>query len=233
MAGQRSNDPGAVTPVRPDLRKIARAYRQVEAAWDAIDDQLDALKIGRKDTRFDTVVRRRMVSAYKYLDYLLEQRIPPFALESLSFMMELNNRVHYGTNLKLRREYATAIRYTEEKFYRNVSVLLDWHRRHLARGDHPMKMAAEIYVGIIGQPQLFIEGNHRTGSLIASWIDLYHGYAPFVLTPDNAIPYFVPSSEIKMFANRSTWRGMSKLPKYKKSFRRLWERLVDPAYIAD
>jgi hypothetical protein len=52
---------------------------------------------------------------------------------------------------------------------------------HTRRGDHPYKLAAEAYLSIVGQPQLFTEGNHRTGSLIASWINLHAGYPPFVL----------------------------------------------------
>lgn len=219
-------------PLRPDLSRIDHSFRRVEAAWESIDDQLDELKIGRKDTPFDAGVRERMMAAYAYVDYLLEQRVVPFALDSISCMMELNNRVHYGLDLDLRAEFATAIHFTERKFYPNVEVLMAWHDRHLRKGDHPLKVAAEIYVGIISQPQLFIEGNQRTGSLISSWIDLYHGYPPFVLSPENAIAYFAPSSEIKAFANKAVWRGVSKLPKYKKSFKRLWEKLIDCAYIA-
>jgi hypothetical protein len=220
------------SPLRPDLSKIDASYRRVQKDWNLIDDQLDQLKIGRKDTRFDKVIRGRMMSAYGFLDHVLKLRVEPFSMDSLSFMLELNHRVHYGTDSELRAEYSTAIHCAERKFHRNVLVLLKWHDKHLAKGDHPLKVAAEMYVGIIGQPQLYIEGNHRTGSLIASWINLFHGYPPFVLSPDNAISYFAPSSEIKAFADKTTWRGMSKLPKYKKSFRTLWERLIDPDYIA-
>jgi hypothetical protein len=51
--------------------------------------------------------------------------------------------------------------------------------------------------------QLFIEGNNRTGSLIASWINLYAGYPPFVLLEQSAVDYFAPSAAVKQFANRS------------------------------
>jgi hypothetical protein len=86
-------------------------------------------------------------------------------------------------------------------------------------------------VSIVGQPQLFIEGNHRTGSLIASWINLWAGYPPFVLSEDNAVDYFAPSAAIKQFANKSTWRGRSQLPKYHKSFRAFWEKHVEEKYV--
>ena len=76
-----------------------------------------------------------------------------------------------------------------------------------------------------------MEGNHRTGSLIASWINLYAGYPPFVLSVDNAVEYFAPSAAIKQFADKSTWRGRRQLPKYRKSFRAFWEGHVDARYV--
>jgi hypothetical protein len=57
---------------------------------------------------------------------------------------------------------------------------------------------------VLGYPQLYIEGNHRTGSPIADWISVYYGFPPFDLPAENALAYFAPSIEIKQFANKST-----------------------------
>jgi hypothetical protein len=91
--------------------------------------------------------------------------------------------------------------------------------------------AAETHVSVFGYPQLFIEDNHRTGSLIASWINLDAGFPPFVLSVDNAIAYFAPSAGVKRFADKSTWRGKARLPKYRKSFREFWEHHVEAKYV--
>jgi hypothetical protein len=128
-------------------------------------------------------------------------------------------------------EYAKAIEATSEKFYQHIEPIQDWYQRHLSRGNHPLKIAAEIYVSILGYPQLYVEGNHRTGSLVADWINAYYGFPPFVLSADNAIAYFAPSAEIKSFANKSTWRGQARLPKYRKSFLAFWERHIDSQYL--
>jgi len=40
-----------------------------------------------------------------------------------------------------------------------------YHKHETA---NPFKVAAQVYVGVLSQPQLFQEGNHRTGSLIDS-----------------------------------------------------------------
>jgi hypothetical protein len=78
---------------------------------------------------------------------------------------------------------------------------------------------------------LFIECNHRTGSLIACWINLHAGYPPFVLSVDNALAYFAASAEIKQLADKSTWRGRRHIPGYRKSFRAFWEQMVNPRYV--
>jgi hypothetical protein len=146
-------------------------------------------------------------------------------------MLELNNRVHYGTDTALRAEFAKAIAANNEKFSQNVGPIVGWCEKHIARGDSAYKLAAEVYVSILGRPQLFVEGNHRTGSLIASWINLGADCPPFVLSIDNADAYFAPSAEIKHFADRSTWRGRARLPKYRKVFSEFWRQHVEERYL--
>ncbi len=218
-------------PGRLNLVAIDRSLQTVEMNWSRIDDMLDQKGIGRKDTPFTATIRMRMMSAFQYLDDLLAQQIPPFAQESIEPMLTLNERVHYGTDQKLLSEYATAIHVTSEKFYRYIGPIQSWYEVHTKRGNHPLKVAAEIYVSILGYPQLYIEGNHRTGSLVANWISVYNGYPPFVLSVDNALAYFAPSAEIKSFANKSTWRGQAQLPKYRKSFLAFWQSHIDRKYL--
>lgn len=213
-----------------DLPVVAASLKQVQRRWPRIDAELDRLRIGRKDA-FSAFVRRNMVSAYSLLDELVAGQVQPFSRDGLEHMVMLNNRVHYGTDGVLMAEFASAIEANAIKFHDNVEPVAAWYEKHASRGDHPLKLAAETYVAILGQPQLFIEGNHRTGSLIANWINLQAGLPPFVLSVDNAIAYFAPSAEIKRFADRSTWRGRARLPKYRKSFREFWERHIEARFV--
>lgn len=219
-------------PGRLDLEAIDASLKTVEMYWSQIDDELDRRGIGRKDTPFTTLIRLRMMSAFQYLDALLAQQIPPFSRESIEHMLVLNERVHYGIDQQLMAEYAKAMQATAEKFYQHIGPIQQWYEQHTKRGNHPLKLAAEIYVSILGYPQLYIEGNHRTGSLIANWITVYHGFPPFILSVENAIAYFAPSAEIKRFVNKSTWRGQAQLPKYRKSFLIFWESHIDSHYLS-
>jgi hypothetical protein len=85
-------------------------------------------------------------------------------------------------------------------------------------------------VGVLSQPQLYQEGNHRTGSLIASAVLLENGCPPFVLTRQNAVAYFNPSSEIK-FTDKRTVRGKVRLPKYQRDFRSFLQQNVNEGYV--
>jgi hypothetical protein len=217
-------------PARLNLETIASSLATVELHWTEIDDDLERRGIGRKDT-FDAVLKMRMLSAFGYLDELLSKQIPPFSPASIEPMLLLNERVHYGTDRYLLAEYVKAREATAEKFYQNIEPIHQWYEQHSARGQHPLRLAAEVYVSVLGYPQLYIEGNHRTGSLLADWISVYFGFPPFVLSADNALAYFAPSIEIKHFADKSTWRGQTRLPKYRKSFLHFWEHHIDSRYL--
>ena len=217
-------------PGRLDLEAIASTLTTVELRWTEIDNELERRGIGRKDP-FDATLKMRMVSAFGYLDDLLREQIPPFSPPSIEQMLLLNERVYYGTDQRLMAEYARAREATAEKFYQHIEPIQEWYERHRARGQHPLRLAAEVYVSVLGYPQLYIEGNHRTGSLIADWISVYFGFPPFVLSAENALAYFAPSIEIKHFADKSTWRGQAKLPKYRKSFLQFWEQHIDTRYL--
>ncbi len=216
---------------RINLLMVGYSLQEVEDYWDEIDDALDEQRIGRKD-KFSDVLRRNVVSAYEYLDALVGAGIRPFSRESLPHMLTLNKRVHYGTDARLMDEYSQAIKANEQDFfYPGIERIYDWVKRHRQRGDHPLKIAAEVYVAILSRPQLFNEGNHRTGTLISDWISLYYGFPPFVLSVDNALAYFEPSAQIKHFGDKSTRRGLRQLPKYHKSFRKFWDQHIDSKYL--
>jgi hypothetical protein len=147
------------------------------------------------------------------------QGIDLFALNNLDLILEINHRVLCGDDPQVRREYAGHIAETQAHFYNNdiggIGPLFEWYQKH--SDETVWKCAAGTYVRTLSNPQLFKEGNHRSGTLIASYITMREGLPPFVLTVDNAEAYFNPSSVIK----HTVKRGLSelfKLPKIKKRY---------------
>lgn len=217
--------------LRPNLKEIEQSYISVRKNWKKIDDLLDEEKVGRKDTPFDTVLMENLLTAWDYIDFFIRKK--DYSLLSKKGgpdMLEINNRVHYGLDDKLRQEYTKAISATADKFTRQVKPLRKHYSKKTAKKESPSRIAAEIYIAILGSPQLYIEGNHRSGSIVSSWINLVHGRPPFVLTVENALSFFKPAQQIKQFDKSSTWRSLTKLPKYKKSFKEFWVNHCDDRF---
>src|SRR5262249_58060330 len=79
-----------------------------------------------------------------------------------------------------------------------VRDLLEWYDMH--RGDSAWFRAAGTLIRVISKPQLYVEGNHRSATLAASWILGASGEPPFVLSVENAAGYFQPTSVIRDIA---------------------------------
>jgi len=198
----------------------------VQRHFSTINEVLDC----RRDD-FTDVVRRNMLAAYEFLDTVVNDDIDLFSDQGLEALLQLNHLVLLG------RSYDTSafgrhIKVTRQQFFANfpryVKPIRRWYRKHETA--NPYKVAAQVYVGVLSQPQLYQEGNHRTGSLIASGILLQNGCPPFVLTRQNAVAYFNPSSEIK-FTDKRTIRGKLRLPKYSRKFREFLQRNVDQSFV--
>lgn len=164
-------------------------------------------------------VRQNMLAGYALVDDLVRRDIDLFSLKDFGLMLELNTTVLCGNDPGLRHEFAEHIAATEKRFYESegggIGDLLEWYAGH--RNESAWKRAAGAYVRILSKPQLFIEGNHRTGSLIASYLLMRDGNPPFVLTVDNAEAFFNPSSVIRNTAKHGA-RALFELPKIKKKY---------------
>lgn len=191
---------------------------------------INALLNCRRDD-FTDMVRQNMLAAYEFMDAIVRQDLDLFGGDGLEALLQLNHIVLLGEGYDA-REFRRHISATRTRFFDNfrdyVRPIRRWYRKH--ETENPYKVAAQVYVGVLSQPQLFQEGNHRTGSLIASGILLQNGCPPFVLTRQNAIAYFNPSSEIK-FTDKRTIRGKLRLPKYRRAFREFLQQNVNQAYV--
>ena len=212
--------------LRLNLGRIDGELRDVQRHFPAINAVLNC----RRDDFSDTV-RQNMLTAYEFLDAVVDRNLDLFSDEGLEALLQLNHLVLLGRGYDP-RAFGRHISATRHQFFDNfsryVKPIRRWYRKH--ETDNPYKIAAQIYVGVLSQPQLYQEGNHRTGSLIASGILLQNGCYPFVLTRKNAVAYFNPSSEIK-FTDKRSIRGKLRLPKYQHEFRKFLQQNVNQAYV--
>ncbi len=212
---------------RLDVKKIEESLRAVQADFSRINESLD----DRREPMQEQIVSN-MVAGYEYVNFLLAKDINVVRREGLHHFLELNHIVLCGPAGEARRDYREHIEATTSRFYQqeefSISHLRRWAEKH--ENDSPWKLAAGLYILHISWPQLFLEGNHRTGALMMSCILARQGKPPFVLSVENAKAYFDPSSLAKK--TRKDILGIYyTLPKIKKRFARFLERQACTEYL--
>jgi len=199
---------------RLDLPAIERALRKVQDRFAHLSQDFTE----PRDPLTDEVLHN-VLEGYALIDDYVARGVDLFDLQQLNLMLEINATVLCGRDPVRRLEYAQHLAATEEHFFNNVEGgikdLFNWYCAY--RSDSPWKRAAGVYVRILSKPQLFIEGNNRSGSLIVSYLLMRAGLPPFVLTLNNAEGYFNPSSVIRNSAKHGV-KALYELPKIKKKY---------------
>lgn len=214
---------------RLNLAAIEASLRAVQADFERINRLLE----DRRDPMDDAVVAN-MMAGYRSVDRAITDGIDLFAMGHLKHLLELNALVLCGTDTAERLNADVHLRATERRFYEQeeggIRDIVEWCDLH--RGESVWKRAAGVYIRILSEPQLFIEGNHRTGALIMSYLLAREGRPPFVLSVDNARAYFDPSSLVKKIKKRSI-RMLFKLPGLKQALADLLHDGADRHYLVD
>jgi prophage maintenance system killer protein len=109
-----------------------------------------------------------------------------------------------------------------------IRDIIEWYDMHAK--ESAWKRAAGVYIRVLSEPELFIEGNHRTGALIMSYILARDGYPPFVLTVDNAQAYFDPSTLITKKKKKSLTL-LLEMPRLKRQFAEFLTSQENPKYL--
>lgn len=188
------NDRAVSDVARLNLPKIEHSLRRVQRDFERINATLDT----PRDPLNDEVLTQ-MLLGYEQVDRYLDEGVDLFAPGGSPQLLELNTLVLFGRDARTREECSTQIAASRQHFYAKsdggIEALVAW--AHGLNGATTWQRAASVYVHILSQPQLFIEGNHRTGSLVMSWILACAGKPPFVLSVENAKAYFDPSALVK------------------------------------
>ena len=177
-----------------NLAAIASALRQLQRVFPEINRSL----LDHRD-RLDDEVILNMLDGYAFVDQLISERVDIFETGHSSYWLRLNAIVLCGEDSGKLARHHRMLEATEDRFYEEpgagIGDIMNWYSLH--RGKDVWRRAAGVYNRILSEPQLFIEGNHRTGALIMSYLLTREGQPPFVLTRKNAKGFFDPSSVAK------------------------------------
>ena len=212
---------------RLNLQAIEASLRTVQKNFASINASLHC----RRETMADEIVAN-MMAGYEFVDQLIADRSALFSLGHLRWLLELNALVLCGRDPAERERHAEHLAATEEHFYGErddgIRDVVEWYELH--KGESVWKRAAGVYIRVLSEPQLFIEGNHRTGALIMSFILATESQPPFVLGIDNARSYFDPSTLITKTSKRSV-AMLFRMPKLKKEFAAFLREQADDRYL--
>jgi hypothetical protein len=213
---------------RLDLAAIETSLRALQVRFDKINASLDSPR-----DPFSDEVLGNLLSGYGYLNTLIDSNIDLLAPGASQHLLKLNCLVLWGACDLVAGPCASEFTATEEHFYDDASAggvraLMDYVAGH--RGAGIWKRAAGTYIHILSQPQLFLEGNHRTGALVMSYILCKRGKAPFVLTPENAKAYFDPSTLVKG-CRKHSFRSLFEIPKLKKRLAKVLQETAEPDHL--
>ncbi|PNG25666.1 hypothetical protein [Methylocella silvestris] len=211
-----------------NLAAIEAALREVQRVFPQINKEL----FDRRDSLDDEVIEN-MMQAYALVDQLLTDRVDIFAMGQLNHWLKLNAVVLCGADPQVVQRHHRLLEATATRFYdepgAGIGDVMDWYA--LNRGKSVWRRAAGVFNRILSDPQLFIEGNHRSGALIMSYVLAREGYPPFVLTKENARGFFNPSSVIKKAKKRS-FIMQYKFQKFTGLFADYLQNQQNPAFLA-
>lgn len=210
-----------------DLCAIEASLRELQVQFPRINR---LLKSGR-DSMDDGVVAN-MMAGYAFIDGLIAERADIFAMGHLKLFLEINALVLCGRDERQRAQAGTHLAATERRFYDQegggIRDVVEWYALH--RRESPWQRAAGVYIRILSEPELFIEGNHRSGTLVMSYILTREGHPPFVLTVANAKAYLDPSTLITK-TRKHSFAMLYRMPRIKRSFANLLKGQADPKYL--
>jgi hypothetical protein len=212
---------------RINIDQVEVSLRAVQRDFKLINQTLDM----PREHLADEIVEN-MIAGYRYVNQVLEMDVSLLGLKGLRHYLELNHIVLCGYGTRNRKNYHRHIQHTTQQFHEQKEFSIR-HLRSWADANKkvsPWKRAAGAYLLQISRPQLFPEGNHRTGALLMSCILVRNGKPPFVLTVKNAKAYFDPSSLAKS-TFKNIWGKHYKLPKIRKNFANFLKSQTNPGLL--
>lgn len=207
-----------IATIEHDLREFQRNFHQIN----------DRLAMRRED--LTDVMAEQIVDAYRFLNDLLRRDMDLFTPAGLHALLEMNHIVLCGSDTATRSQYYQHLNETRKSFLKRIKPIKEWVLRK--RGDgNPYKLATGFYTRMLSQPQLFLEGNHRTGNILLNYLLVSRRAAPYVISVDTAARYLDLSGDIKFTNKENSLDSTMRMPGHSKRFRLFLEEHGSERYL--
>ncbi len=210
-----------IAAIRSSLIDTQQHFKKINAT----------LKVKRKPPSDEVI--DNLVAGYAKIDQYLADGTDLFKMGNSHLILELNHLVLYHSANISFEEDKSQFKATKNHFYEaqggGIGALMEWLDMH--QSSNVWQRAAGVFTHILSQPQLFLEGNHRTGSLMMSYLLMRAGRSPFVLSIDNAIHFFEPAELTKNRHKKTLLDELIHLPKQTRKFAKLLKSEQTKKYI--
>jgi prophage maintenance system killer protein len=195
-----------------NIEAINDSLQDFQQVLPDINDQLSL----RRELFVDDM-RERILEGYEFLNNLIKKHFNLFTPAGQTSILEMNHIVLCGTSTSVRYEYHEHILSTRASFQQHIKPIRNWFNKVSKKGD-PFELAAGFYIRALSQPQLFIEGNHRTGNILINFLLMSAGYPPFIVDSKSAREYLELSGGIKFTDKKKLSGKYLSLPKRGEEF---------------
>ena len=210
---------------RFNIDEIESSLKSFQAEFPSINEKID---MKREDVSDEMI--SQIVEAYVFLNDLLDKGMDLFTPAGLHSLVEMNHIVLCGTNPDLRMSYYHHITETRTRFLERIKPIRKWVLKSIDK-TNPWKLATGFYTMNLSQPQLFIEGNHRTGNILLNYLLVSKGVPPYIVSPETAVEYLNISGDIKFTDKDNSFESALTLPGYRKRFIALLKEKSDERYL--
>ncbi|WP_319558320.1 hypothetical protein [Thiomicrorhabdus sp.] len=173
------------------------------------------------------------LAGYAKIDAYLVDDFNLFEVGNSHALLELDNIVLFHSAQTSANEQNNQFKATQQHFYEakdgGIGGLMEW--LELNDDTSVWKKAAGVFCYMVAQPQLFLEGNHRVATLVSSYLLVREGFAPLVVTVENAKAFFEISEQMKEKHKNSIFDEFFSLPRLTSNFAQMLKDTQSDKYL--
>ena len=214
-----------MSSVRFNVSAIHDALKEFQKAFPDINEQILMKREDVTDQMVDHIVK-----AYEFMNELLDRRIDIFTPAGLNSLLEINHIVLCGTDPDTRSQYYKHVMETRTRFLKRIRPIKAWVLKSFDDMD-PWKLATGFYTRNLSQPQLFLEGNHRSGNILLNYLLISKRMPPYVVSVETSREYLDLSGDIKFTDKENSWDTTLKMPGHRKKFQNFLRKASSRDYL--
>ncbi len=206
------------------LSAIEKSLKHFKKEFPKINESL-----AMRREEFTDLMTDQILEAYEFLNSLLLKEMDIFTPAGLYALLEMNHIVLCGSDQKTRMQYYQHLSETRKSFLLRIKPIKQWVIRKHHSYD-PFKLAAGFYSQMLSRPQLFLEGNHRTGNILLNYLLVSKGAPPYIVSADDAHIYLDLSGDIK-FTEKGNFDTALRMPGHRKRFQMFLREHVSQCFM--